>query len=155
LHGMAYYIFSKILGGLEEFRKNPHIKIPPKSPTTNFQSLGIFKNPIFIRKRIFLQLSAQSAQRPAGPSGLSTHLAKPAIFFLLPHQNRAHKPPPPAGPAPPPWSAPTTSTGGKIMVALLLISPINRRPSPSSIPGNWRLQSGGIEAPLTLAIEGT
>jgi hypothetical protein len=62
---MAYYIFLKSLGRLEEFRKNPHIKIPPKSPPTNFQSLGIFKNPTFIQKKNFLQLSAQ---RPAGPS---------------------------------------------------------------------------------------
>jgi hypothetical protein len=29
---------------LEEFRKNPHVKISPKSPCANFQSLGIFKN---------------------------------------------------------------------------------------------------------------
>jgi hypothetical protein len=58
LHGMAYYIFLKSLRSLEEFRKNPHIKIPPKSPCTNIQSLGIFKNPNFILKRIFLQISA-------------------------------------------------------------------------------------------------
>jgi hypothetical protein len=47
LHGMAYYIFLKSLRSLEEFRKNPHVKIPLKSPSTNFQSLGKFKNPIF------------------------------------------------------------------------------------------------------------
>jgi hypothetical protein len=41
---MAYYIFLKSLRSLEEFRKNPHAKIPPKSPSTNFQSLGKFKN---------------------------------------------------------------------------------------------------------------
>jgi hypothetical protein len=46
---MAYYIFLKSLRNLEEFRKNPHVKIPPKSPT-NFQSLGKFKNPILIQK---------------------------------------------------------------------------------------------------------
>jgi hypothetical protein len=44
---MAYYIFLKSLRSLEEFRKNPHIKISPKYPSTNFQSLGKFKNPIF------------------------------------------------------------------------------------------------------------
>jgi hypothetical protein len=54
LHGKAYYIFLKSLRRLEEFRKNPHVKIPPKSPSTNFQSLGKFKNPIFIRKEFFL-----------------------------------------------------------------------------------------------------
>jgi hypothetical protein len=30
------------LRSLEEFRKNPHVKIPPKSPCANFQRLGIF-----------------------------------------------------------------------------------------------------------------
>jgi hypothetical protein len=44
LHGMSYYIFLKSLSSLEEFRKNPHVKIPPKSPPTNFQSLAIIKN---------------------------------------------------------------------------------------------------------------
>jgi hypothetical protein len=49
-----------------------------------------------------------------------------------------------------------TSTGGKITAAsLLLHSPIKRRHSLSSIPGNRRLQSGGIEASSTPAIEGT
>jgi hypothetical protein len=64
---MTWHIlfFKKYLDSLEEFRKNRHIKTPPKSPPTNFQSLGIFKNPIFIQKRIFLQLLAQSAQQPA------------------------------------------------------------------------------------------
>jgi hypothetical protein len=51
---MAYYIFLKSLRSLEEFRKNPHVKIPPKSPSTNFQSLGKFKNPIFNSEIIFL-----------------------------------------------------------------------------------------------------
>jgi hypothetical protein len=60
---MAYYIFLKSLRSLEEFRKNPHLKIPPKSPCANFQSHGKFKNPIFIRKRIFLRF------RPNRPSG--------------------------------------------------------------------------------------
>jgi hypothetical protein len=35
---MACYIFLKSLRSLEEFRKNRHVKIPPKSPSTNFQS---------------------------------------------------------------------------------------------------------------------
>jgi hypothetical protein len=54
---MAWHIsfFLKYLRSLEEFRKNPCVKIPPKSPCANFQSLGIFKNPIFIQKRIFLR----------------------------------------------------------------------------------------------------
>jgi hypothetical protein len=69
---MAYYIFLKSLRSLEEFRKNPHVKIPPKSPSTNFQSLGKFKNPIFNSEIIFLafgpaNLAARSASGPASP----------------------------------------------------------------------------------------
>jgi hypothetical protein len=52
---MTYFIFLKSLRSLEEFRKNPHIKIPP----TNFQSLGIFKNQILFGKEFFPSLSAQ------------------------------------------------------------------------------------------------
>jgi hypothetical protein len=63
MHCTAYYIFLKSLRSLEEFRKSPHTKIPPKSLSTNFQSLGKFKNPIFIWKRIFLHF------RPNRPSG--------------------------------------------------------------------------------------
>jgi hypothetical protein len=69
---MAYYIFLKSLRSLEEFRKNPHVKIPPKSPSTNFQGLGKFKNPILIQKFFFLafgpaNLVARSASGPASP----------------------------------------------------------------------------------------
>jgi hypothetical protein len=59
---MAYYIFLKSSRSLEEFRKNPHDKIPPKSSPTNFQSLCIFKNPIFIRKEFSTEFS------PTGPA---------------------------------------------------------------------------------------
>jgi hypothetical protein len=76
LHGMAYYIFLKSLRSLEEFRKNPHVKIPPKSPCANFQSLGKFKNPIFNSEILFFAFSptalvAHSAVGPADPTGLS------------------------------------------------------------------------------------
>jgi hypothetical protein len=72
--------------------------------------------------------------------GLWAHTAQLAVFFLLPHRSRARKPPPPAG---------------KITTASLLLHfPIKRFPSPSSIPGNRHLQSGGIEAPSTSVIEG-
>jgi hypothetical protein len=72
---MAYYIFLKSLRSLEEFRKNPHVKIPPKS-LTNFQSLGKFKNPIFNSEIIFLafgpaNLAARSASGPASPPATS------------------------------------------------------------------------------------
>jgi hypothetical protein len=68
---MVYYIFLKSLRSLEEFRKNPHVKIPPKSPT-NFQRLGKFKNPIFISEILFLAFgpanpAACSASSPASP----------------------------------------------------------------------------------------
>jgi hypothetical protein len=72
---MAYFIFLKYLDSLEDFRKNPHVKIPPKSSSTNFQSLGTFKIQIFIQKRFFPSLSAQSAQRLAGPA--AAHLPSP------------------------------------------------------------------------------
>jgi hypothetical protein len=69
---MAYYIFLKSLRSLEEFRKNPQVKIPPKSPSTNFQSLGKFKNPIFNSEILFLDfgpadLAAHSSSAPASP----------------------------------------------------------------------------------------
>jgi hypothetical protein len=63
---MAYYIFLKSLRSLEEFRKNPHVKIPPKSPCANFQSLGKFKNPIFNSEILFLRFRPG---RPCGPLG--------------------------------------------------------------------------------------
>jgi hypothetical protein len=50
---MAYYIFLKSLRSLEEFQKNPHVQIPPKSPCANFQSLGKFKNKIFNSEILF------------------------------------------------------------------------------------------------------
>jgi hypothetical protein len=87
---MAYFTFLKYLRSLEEFRKNPHVKIPPKSPCANFQSLGIFKNQIFIRKRIFPSLSAHPAQprprrsvtphRPPAPR--LAHSAQAALAYL-------------------------------------------------------------------------
>jgi hypothetical protein len=69
---MAYYIFLKSLRSQEEFRKNPHVKIPPKSPSTNFQSLGKFKNLNFNSEILFLDfgpadLAAHSASGPASP----------------------------------------------------------------------------------------
>jgi hypothetical protein len=72
LHDMTYYIFLKSLRSLEEFRKNPHVKIPSKFSSTNFQSLSKFKNPILIQKFFFLafgpaNLAARSASSPASP----------------------------------------------------------------------------------------
>jgi hypothetical protein len=63
---MEYYIFLKSLRRLEEFRKKPHVKIPPKSPCANFQSLGKLKNPIFNSEILFLRFRPS---RPCGPLG--------------------------------------------------------------------------------------
>jgi hypothetical protein len=73
---MTYYIFLKSLRSLGEFRKNPHVKIPPKSPCANFQSLSKFKNLIFNSEILFFafgptDLAAHLAVRPVGPAGLS------------------------------------------------------------------------------------
>jgi hypothetical protein len=65
------------LRSLEEFRKNPHVKIPPKSPSTNFQSLGKFKNPIFIRKEFFLIIwPTRASLARAGPLRTAGHRAR-------------------------------------------------------------------------------
>jgi hypothetical protein len=70
MHCMAYYIFIKSLRSLVEFRKNPHVKIPPKSPSTIFQSLAKFENLILIRKSFyFLFLTFGPAGLPF-PTGL-------------------------------------------------------------------------------------
>jgi hypothetical protein len=84
LHGMAYYIFLKSLRSLEEFRKNPHVKIPPKSPCANYQRLGKFKNPIFNSEILFLafipaDLAAHSAFGPASPLALLPLQAETAL----------------------------------------------------------------------------
>jgi hypothetical protein len=72
---MAYYIFLKSLRSLEEFRKNPHVKTPPKSSSTNFQSLGKFKNPIFNSEILFFLISARPTLRPTRPLSPASPLA--------------------------------------------------------------------------------
>jgi hypothetical protein len=64
---MPYYIFLKSLRSLEEFRKNPNVKILPKSPSTNFQSLGKFINSIFNSEILF---PCFRPGQPCGPLGL-------------------------------------------------------------------------------------
>jgi hypothetical protein len=83
---MAYYIFLKSFRSPEEFRKNTHIKIPPKSSCANLQNLGKFKNPIFNLEILF---PCFRPGRPCGPLGLwpsQLPLASP-----LP-QAEAHRP---------------------------------------------------------------
>jgi hypothetical protein len=92
LHGMAYYIFLKSLRSLEEFRKNHHVKIPPKSPT-NFQSLGKFKNPTFNSEILF---PCFRPGRPCGPLGLRP--SRLPLASPLP-QAEAHRPAQAAQPA--------------------------------------------------------
>jgi hypothetical protein len=81
---MSYFIFLKYLRSLEEFRKNPHVKIPPKSPCANFQSLGEFKNQIFNSKKSFFFTFSPATL--TGPLGL--------------WPSRPHWPSPPAGRSP-------------------------------------------------------
>jgi hypothetical protein len=114
---MAYYIFLKSLRSLEKFRKNPHVKIPPKSPT-NFQSLCILKNPIFIRKEFFLRIwptrpslaragplrTAGRRARALGPSRPAwpwRNCQKPSLLRVCAAQRRRLLPlSPPSGPHP-------------------------------------------------------
>jgi hypothetical protein len=77
---MTYYIFLKFLRSLEEFRKNPHVKIPPKSPSTNFQSLGKLKKIQFLIQKFFFLISARPTLRPTRP------LAQPAHWPRRPHR---------------------------------------------------------------------
>jgi hypothetical protein len=68
---MTYYIFLKSLRSLEEFRKNPHVEIPPNFPCANFQSLSKFQNLISNSKIFFfifgpVDLVAHTAFGPTG-----------------------------------------------------------------------------------------
>jgi hypothetical protein len=74
---MACHIsfFLKYLRSLEEFRKNLHVKIPPKFPCANFQSLSKFKNPIFNSKIFLLHFQPGYPYRPTRPSTQPAPLA--------------------------------------------------------------------------------
>jgi hypothetical protein len=105
---MAYCIFLKSLTSLEEFRKNHHVKIHPKSSCANFQSLSIFKNQILFGKDFFPVTFSHPAFRPSlfflpadfpSPSRWAsafrlaqpTRTAQPATFLLPPAPKpRAH-----------------------------------------------------------------
>jgi hypothetical protein len=92
---MAYYIFLKSLRSLEEFRKNPHVKIPPKSPSTNFQRLGKFKNPIFNSEIPFLgfglaDLAAHPASQPSQLTGRAAPIGRNRLpFWFTPSEPAA------------------------------------------------------------------
>jgi hypothetical protein len=83
---MAYYIFLKSLRSLEEFRKNSDVKIPPKSPSTNFQSLGKFKNLIFNSEIHFSLFSARTTLQPTRP------VAQPAHWPRRPRRSKPSRP---------------------------------------------------------------
>jgi hypothetical protein len=129
--GMAYYIFQKSLRSIEEFRKNPHLKIPPKSPPTKFPKPLYIQKSNFYLKGIFPPNSAHSAQpacplprpwpadrpKPSNPPLRPTSPATPPslpddrvplAFVLLqssrapPHPGCAAAAPEPAWPPPPP-----------------------------------------------------
>jgi hypothetical protein len=87
---MAYYIFLKSLRSLEEFRKNPHVKIPPKSSSTIFQSLAKFKNQILIRKFFFF--FPFLAFGPADPAARQASSAQPATSLPPPSRALACRP---------------------------------------------------------------
>jgi hypothetical protein len=65
---MAYCIFLKSLRILEEFRKNPHIKITPKSLRANFQSLGKFYKSYLNLKEFFFGFWPSRPSRPMQPN---------------------------------------------------------------------------------------
>jgi hypothetical protein len=82
---MAYFIFLKYLDSLEDFRKNPHVKIPPKSPCANFQSFDIFKNSILIRKEFFLHFQPnRSNGQPTHPTFWPSRV--PHLFSFFPNR---------------------------------------------------------------------
>jgi hypothetical protein len=88
---MTYFIFLKYLRSLEGFRKNPHVKIPPKSPCANFQSLGIFKNLILFKKEFSSDFGPSDPAPPPRwpapprrpPTPRSAHSTEAALAYFL------------------------------------------------------------------------
>jgi hypothetical protein len=114
---MTYFIFLKSLRILEEFRKNPHVKIPPKSPCANFQRIGIFKNQFLFGKEFSPSLPAHPAFRPSHDPfsffcsgraplfplglGLTAGPAGPRAGGAPPSRHLPHRKTPPATPPSP------------------------------------------------------
>jgi hypothetical protein len=86
---MAYYIFLKSLRSLEEFNKNPHVKIPPKSPSTNFPSLGKFKIQFLIQKSFFFTFGPAILPRPRPADRPNSPRPKPPAHSAQPASPRA------------------------------------------------------------------
>jgi hypothetical protein len=152
---MAYYIFLKSLRSLEEFRKNPHVKIPPKSPYANFQSLGVFKNQFLFGKEFSPSLSAHPAFRPNLLFSFTRDFPPlPPLGHGLP-ASIAHRTAPPAGTAHrTPSSSSRTDAGGAPLAASPVAPTLPPEEKNGRIyftlligaiptlfnPGNWRLQ---------------
>jgi hypothetical protein len=85
MHCVAWHIifFIKSLRSLEEFRKNPHVKIPPKCPATISQSPAVIKNQILFGKEFFFAFGpiGPAASRPTWPLSPASPPA-PSPFLL-------------------------------------------------------------------------
>jgi hypothetical protein len=129
---MAYCIFLKSLRILEEFMKNPCVRIPPKSPCENFQILGKLKNPILFQKEFLF------SSGPVGPAGRFGLLAQwPSAQPIERPACRAG--PPAADPFPPPFSNPSRRSH-------------HRRPSAPPAPCAPPLSPTGIMEPQRPAL---
>jgi hypothetical protein len=87
---MPYFIFLKYLDSLEDFRKNLHVKIPPKSPCTIFRSSAKFKNQLKFEKNFFLNSGQALDLAQPRPTSLSTPAGP--LPFPLPLGHRRHPP---------------------------------------------------------------
>jgi hypothetical protein len=128
------------------FGKDFFLTFGPIGPAAS-RLLGLAAAHFFLFSTSHFLPPLPTGPRPHGPTGRLLPPPAPEPSAQVAAAGRPHAAP---------RSTPTTSTGRKITAAsLLLHSPIKRCHFPSSIPGNQRLQSGGIEASSTPAIEGT
>jgi hypothetical protein len=77
---MAYFIFLKYLDSLEDFRKNPKVKIPPKSLLYNFSKFCQILKSIKIQKEFLFEIWPRSGFGPAA-AHLSYHPGQPTTLF--------------------------------------------------------------------------
>jgi hypothetical protein len=88
---MTYNIFLKSLRSLDEFRKNLYIKIPPKSPCINFQTL-IYSKSNFYSETIFPSTFSPNSHSAFWPSADQQakpyHQDMPPFPSSLPHPSR-------------------------------------------------------------------
>jgi hypothetical protein len=138
---MTYSIFLKYLRSVEEFKKNPHVKIPPKSPCANFKSLDIFKNQILFRKEFFRHFRPI---RPFGPA------AARFLFFSTDHFSPFPTGPRPLGrpspPSRPNRSSSSSCTGAK---RVRRHQPTSRRPKVDPDDLHQKENNGLINPPIS------